>query len=71
MALFRITVKNNHSVGGIELEKGMTVEVLSPSNPVSVNGGHKVIDAFQRIYGIDIKKNGGLSPGYFDVKKLN
>lgn len=72
MALFRITVKQNKYANGIRLEKGMTVDVSSTySNPVSTNGGHEVIDAFQRVYGIDIKKNGGLSTVYLDVKKVN
>ncbi|HZH86591.1 MAG TPA: DUF6140 family protein [Brumimicrobium sp.] len=72
MALFRITVKQNKYSNGIRLEKGMTVDVSSTySNPVTTNGGHEVIDAFQRAYGIDIKKNGGLSTVYLDVKKVN
>ena len=58
MALFLITVKQNHYANGIRLEKGMTVEVSSKySNPITTNGGHEVVDAFMRKYGIDIKKN--------------
>jgi hypothetical protein len=72
MALFRITVKQNKYSNGIRLEKGMTVDVSSIyHNPVTTNGGHEVIDAFQRVYGIDIKKNGGLTTVYLDVKKVN
>lgn len=49
MALFKITVKSSRTVNGIRLEKGMSVEVVSKySNPVSTNGGHEVIDAFER-----------------------
>ena len=71
MALFLITVKNNHYSNGIKLEKGMTVELSSNySNPVSTNGGHEVADAFMRKYGLDIKKNNGLSDVYLSVKKL-
>ena len=72
MALFKITVKQNHHCNNIRLEKGMTVDVVSIySNPVLINNGHQVADAFMRIYGIDIKKNGGLSTAYLDVKKIN
>ena len=41
----------------------MSVEVVSNSfsNPVSTNGGQPVVDAFNRIYGVDIKKAGALS----------
>jgi len=72
MALFKITVKQNHYANGIKLEKGMSVEVSSSySNPVTTNGGHEVADAFMRVYGLDIKKNCGLSTVYLDVKKMN
>ncbi len=72
MALFLITVKQNNYSNGIKLEKGMTVELSSSySNPVTTNGGHEVQDAFMRKYGLDIKKNCGLSTSYLDVKKLN
>ena len=48
---------------GIIIEPGMSVEVVTQSfsNPVSNNGGQAVVDAFMRIYGIDIKKAGALS----------
>ena len=72
MALFLITVKQNHYANGIRLEKGMTVEVSSKySNPMTTNGGHEVADACMRKYGIDIKKNCGLSSAYLNVKKIS
>jgi hypothetical protein len=71
MALFIITVKHTKVVNGIRLEKGMSVEVVSSyGNPVSTNGGHQVIDAFERKYGIDIKRAGGLNSSTLDVKKM-
>jgi hypothetical protein len=47
----------------------MSVNVVtnSFSNPVTTNGGQLVVDAFMRIYGIDIKKAGCLSMVYLDV----
>jgi hypothetical protein len=72
MALFLITVKQNNYSNGIHLEKGMSVEVSSTySNPLTTNGGHEVQDAFMRKYGLDLKKNGGNSSVYLDVKKIN
>jgi len=73
MALFRITVKQSGTSNGIRIEKGMSVDVVSKysSNPVSINGGHEVVDAFMRIYGIDIKKAGKLSTPYLNVEKIN
>ncbi|WP_337793758.1 DUF6140 family protein [Phocaeicola plebeius] len=50
----------------------MSVEVASNSfsNPVSTNGGQLVVDAFNRIYGVDIKKAGALSMVYWDVERV-
>lgn len=63
MAMFQITTKNRKQCNGIRIEPGMTVQVVtqSMSNPVTTNGGQPVIDAFYRIYGIDIKKAGCLN----------
>ena len=72
MPLFRITVKTMKNTNNIRLEKGMSVEVVSNSmsNPVLTNGGQSVVDAFMRIYGVDIKKAGALSMVYLDVQKI-
>ena len=72
MALFRITVKQKVRTNGIVLDHGMSVEVVtqSMSNPVSTNGGQTVVDAFMRIYGVDIKKAGALSMVYLNVERL-
>ena len=84
MPLFRITVKQSKVSNGVRLEKGMSVDVVSRlekgmsvdvvsnsfSNPVSTNGGQPVVDAFNRIYGIDIKKAGALSMVYLDVQRI-
>lgn len=69
MALFRITVTHTRITNGIRLEKGMSVEVASSySNPLTTNGGHEVIAAFHRTYGIDLVKAGKSG---LEVKKLN
>lgn len=72
MARFRITTKHVKNVNGIRIEPGMSVEVItqSMSNPVTTNGGQPVIDAFMRIYGIDIKKAGCLSMVELDVRQM-
>lgn len=63
MARFRITTKHVKNCNGIRIEPGMLVEVITQtmSNPVSTNGGQCVVDAFYRIYGINIKKAGCLN----------
>ncbi len=72
MALYRVTVKQSKISNGIRIEKGMSVDVVtnSISNPVSTNGGQIVNDAFQRIYGIDMKKIGALNMIYLDVERI-
>lgn len=72
MALFRITTKTRKNVNGIRIEPGMSVDVVtnSFSNPVTTNGGQCVVDAFMRIYGIDIKKAGALNMVCLDVEKI-
>ncbi len=63
MPIYQVTTKYSKSVNGIRIEPGMSVQVVkkSISNPVATNGGQAVIDAFFRIYGIDIKKAGCLN----------
>ena len=70
--LYRITVKNSKLTNGVRIDKGMSVDVVtnSTSNPVLINGGKEVADAFMRIYGIDIKKAGALSMAWLDVERI-
>ena len=70
--LYRITVKKPKLTNCIRVEKGMSVDVVSNSmsNPVVTDGGQTVVDAFMRIYGIDIKKAGALSMAYLDVERI-
>lgn len=72
MARFRITTTQMKNCNGVRIEPGMTVEVVtqSMSNPVSINGGQVVADAFMRVYGMDIKKAGALSMVYLNVEQL-
>ena len=70
--MFQITTKNRKQVNGVRIEPGMTVQVVTQSmyNPVITNGGQNVIDAFYRIYGIDIKKAGFLNMVDLEVKQI-
>lgn len=72
MPLFRVTVKTSTNTNGVRLERGMFVDVPSNSmsNPVTVNGGQPVADAFMRIYGVDIKRAGALNMIYLDVERI-
>lgn len=57
---------------GIRIEPGMSVDVVSNSfsNPVTTNGGQTVVDAFMRIYGIDIKRAGALNTVCLNVERI-
>lgn len=72
MPLFRVTVKQAKISSGIRIERGMSVDVVSNSmsNPLTVNGGQLVADAFMRIYGVDMKRLGVLSTVYLDVVRV-
>ena len=72
MPRFRITTKRVSQFNGIRIEPGLSVEVVSNSfsNPLLTNGGQPVVDAFMRIYGIDIRRAGIMSQAYLDVQKI-
>ena len=72
MPVFRVTVTRRQYRDGICLEPGMSVDVSTPyvGNPIVVNGGQCVVDAFMRVYGIDIKKAGGLSIGILQADRI-
>ncbi|MBQ4036477.1 MAG: hypothetical protein II623_13595 [Paludibacteraceae bacterium] len=72
MSLFKITTKYRRQCNGILIEPGMSVQVVtqSMSNPVTTNGGQVVVDAFMRMYGIDIKKAGCLNTVDLVVERL-
>lgn len=70
--LYRVTVKQNKLNAGVRIERGMSVDVVTNSitNPVTTNGGQPVVDAFMRIYGIDLRKLGALNMAYLDVQRI-
>ncbi len=72
MPLFRVTLKRDKNANGVRLGAGMSVDIPSQSlsNPVVTNGGQVVVDAFYRIYGVDIKKAGALNMSDLDVQRI-
>ena len=70
--IYKITVKTSKNSNGIRVERGMSVEVVTNNitNPVTNNGSQAVVDAFMRIYGIDIRKAGALNMVYLDVQRI-
>lgn len=72
MPIFRVTTKVRKQTNGILIEPGMSVQVVTNSfnNPVCTNGGQEVVDAFMRMYGVDIKKAGCLSTAWLEVERV-
>jgi len=70
--IYRFTVKQNKLTSGIRVERGMSIDVVTNSmnNPVTTNGGQPIVDAFMRIYGIDLRKVGALNMAYLDVERI-
>ncbi|MBS9525871.1 hypothetical protein KIH41_17630 [Litoribacter ruber] len=73
MALYKITVKLPVFNNGVRLEKGMQVDVVMASAahyPLHYNRGQEVVNAFQRIYGVDLRKANAVSTAHLEVVKV-
>ena len=69
MPIWKFTTKMKRNCNGVFIEKGMTVEVVTPttSNPLNnPQGRDQIAAAFMTKYGIDMKKAQSLSSGYLD-----
>lgn len=57
MALYQITVKKQWRSAGQLIEPGMSVQVATDilADPLLINGGQLVQDAFMRVYGVDLR----------------
>ena len=58
MPLYKITVKKQWRSAGQLIEPGMSVQVSTDilGDPILVNGGQLVRDAFLHIYGVDLQE---------------
>lgn len=63
MALYKVTVKKQMYTSQGVLEPGMSVQVSSftIADPIMIDYGNLVNNAFLRIYGIDLKKANALN----------
>ena len=73
MPRFIVTTKQMKNANGISIELGQFVELISQSmsNPVLSNGCQSIVDAFMRIYGIDIHRADILSMIYQTAEQIN
>lgn len=73
MALYKATITKTQGLErNLIIEKGMSVQFSLVGIPWDGNGpGTQAInDAFLRIYGIDLKTNQVLNPGFVLVEKI-
>lgn len=69
MPLWNFTTKTKRQCNGVFVEKGMTVEVVTPttSNPLNnPQGREQIATAFMTKYGVDMKKAQMLTASYLD-----
>lgn len=72
MAQFKSTARTRKLTDSILVEPGMSVGVAAVSaiTPITANGGQDVVDAFMRVYGIDLKKAVVLNAAYLESIRL-
>lgn len=69
MPIWKFTTKMKRNCNGVFIEKGMTVEVVTPttSNPLNnPQGRDQIAAAFMSKYGVDMKKAQSLTSSYLD-----
>ena len=69
MPIWKFTTKMKRNCNGVFIEKGMTVEVVTPTTTTPLNnpqGRDQIAAAFMTKYGVDMKKAQSLSSGYLD-----
>lgn len=67
MQLYRVKVKENIMSKGIRLDKGMSVDIEASTNPLSIDDGITIIEAFFKCYAVDIRRANILSKEYLDI----
>jgi hypothetical protein len=73
MAHYKVTVKMNVYRADVRLVKGMSVNLVMNSpgfSPLYHKNGQEIVDAFMRIYGIDLRKVNAVNSGVLEVEKL-
>ncbi|MBQ4408017.1 MAG: hypothetical protein II852_13550 [Bacteroidales bacterium] len=72
MALYQVTVKKQWFSAGQVIEPGMSVQVSSMmiADPILINGGQLVRDAFLRIYGVDLQQMNALNGLVLESKRI-
>lgn len=68
--IYNVEAKVTHDLGGQRFVKGMNVEVVSNTNPMSTNEGREMIQReFMRKYNVDVKRANGFTSSNLKVEK--
>ena len=72
MALYQVTVKKQWRSAGQLIEPGMSVQVATDilADPILINGGQLVRNAFLRIYGVDLQEMRALNTLVLEYKRI-
>jgi hypothetical protein len=72
MPLYKITVKKQWRSAGQLIEPGMSVQVSTDilGDPILVNGGQLVRDAFLHIYGVDLQEMRALNGLVLETERI-
>lgn len=72
MALYQVTVKKQWRSAGQLIEPGMSVQVVTDilADPVLIQGGQLVRNAFLRIYGVDLQEMRALNTLILESKRI-
>jgi len=72
MALYQVTVKKQWRSAGQLIEPGMSVQVATDilADPVLIQGGQLVRNAFLRIYGVDLQEMRALNTLILESKRI-
>ena len=72
VALYQVTVKKEWRSAGQVIEPGMSVQVTSDilADPILIQGGQLVRNAFLRIYGVDLQEMRALNGLILESKRI-
>lgn len=72
VALYQVTVKKEWRSAGQVIEPGMSVQVTSDilADPILIQGGQLVRNAFLRIYGVDLQEMRALNGLVLESKRI-
>lgn len=69
MSLWKVTTKYPKNTFSNNISKEMSVEISCITNPITIQNGQPIQDAFMRVYGVDLRKACMLVASYLEIVK--